>query len=455
MISIGKLFGTFGIRGIANEEVSPELAYELGLALSTMLGDENKKIAVGYDPRTSSVMLEHSIVSGITSGGCDAVRFGLVPTPVLSYGISHFDCDAGIMITASHNPPEYNGIKFWDGNGAGFTRERENELEKIFREGGKTAAWNEIGDTKKVDALSPYKKALLDRVTEVEGSIKVIIDCANGAGSVIAPQILRELGCKVVSLNSHPDGHFPGRLPEPTAEHITDLTSAVTAMNADIGIAHDGDADRTIIVDENGEILSGDLVFALAGVNYLRDTENPRIITTVATSSVLDDTAERLGGKIVRTKVGEPELVEEYRKNGGDLAGEENGGVIFPDWTFCRDGIMTDAQIIDYLSTTGKTVSELRKTLPEYQQIKRKTECPNDLKQKVVDDLAHEFKDYNPDRTDGLRIELEEGWLLLRPSGTEPIFRCFSEAKNKKNAEELADKGMKAIKESIEKLKQK
>ncbi len=446
------LFGTFGIRGLVNEKVDSELALRLGQALATHLNGEGK-VAVGYDPRTSSEMIEHAMVSGLISGGCDVLRVGMVPTPVLSFSANHLSCDAGVMITASHNPPEYNGLKFWDEEGAGFVREREDELENLYEKGGELADWNELGETEKVNALSKYKKALLEKIPKFDKELKVIVDCANGAGSVIAPHILRELGCKVITLNSQPDGHFPGRMPEPTPENIGDLKKAVTSMGADLGIAHDGDADRTIIVNEKGEVVSGDRVFALAGINYLRDRNNPRIITTVATSIVMDDAAEKLGGEVVRTKVGEPELVREYRKNGGDLAGEENGGVIFPDWTMCRDGIMAAVQIIDYAARTGKTISELSDTLPEYKQRKKKTDCPNYLKQKVLDDLSKKLEDKNPDTTDGLRIEVEDGWYILRPSGTEPIFRCFSEAKTDERAEELANKGMEAVKESIETIK--
>lgn len=446
------LFGTFGIRGLVNEKVDSELALKLGQALATHLNGEGK-VAVGYDPRTSSEMIEHAMVSGLISGGCDVLRVGMVPTPVLSFSANHLSCDAGVMITASHNPPEYNGLKFWDEEGAGFVREREEELENLYEKGGELADWNELGETEKVNALSKYKKALLEKIPKFDKELKVIVDCANGAGSVIAPHILRELGCKVITLNSQPDGHFPGRMPEPTPENIGDLKKAVTSMGADLGIAHDGDADRTIIVNEKGEVISGDRVFALAGINYLKDRNNPRIITTVATSMVMDDAAEKLGGEVVRTKVGEPELVREYRKNGGDLAGEENGGVIFPDWTMCRDGIMTAVQIIDYAARTGKTISELSNTLPEYKQRKKKTDCPNHLKQKVLDELSKKFADKNPDTTDGLRIDVEDAWYILRPSGTEPIFRCFSEAKTDERAEELANKGMEAVKESIETVK--
>mgnify|MGYP000294122488 CR=1 FL=1 len=447
------LFGTFGIRGVTNEKVNPELAMKLGQALATHLDNEGK-VAVGYDPRTSSEMIESAITSGLLSGGCDVLRLGMVPTPVLSFSTKNYSCDAGIMITASHNPPQYNGMKFWDEEGAGFIRDKEDELVEIYSgDKSEQVGWNELGKTEEVDAVKKYKNSLLEKVSEFDEELKVVVDCASGAGCVTTPYILRELGCHVVTLNSQVDGHFPGRLPEPTSEHLGDLKNAVKSMEADLGIAHDGDADRTIMVDENGEIVSGDRVFALAGINYLKDIDNPRIVTTVATSSVMDDVAEQLDGEIERTKVGEPELVEEYKKNGADLAGEENGGVIFTDWAMARDGMMTAVQIIDYMTRTGKTLSELSDTLPDYKQRKRKAECPNELKQDVLADLTKKFEDENPITKDGLRIEVEDGWYILRPSGTEPVFRCFSEAKTDEKSEELVRKGMDALRDSIEKVK--
>lgn len=448
---MSKLFGTFGIRGIANEDLTPDIAFRLGLALATHLGGEGK-VAVGYDPRTSSVMFEHAIISGITSGGCDAVRLGMVPTPVLSFGIPHTYCDGGIMITASHNPPEYNGFKFWDNEGAGFVREREQEIERIFEEGGKLASWDEIGGTSDVGVLTPYMESLLNKISEIDRKLKIVVDCANGAGSIVTPKLLSKLGCKVVTINSQPDGFFPGRLPEPTAEHLSDLMKVVTSTDADFGIAHDGDADRTMIVNERGELLSGDRVFALVALHYLKKIKSPRIVTTVATSSVLDDAAEQLGGEVVRTAVGEPEIIEEFRAGGGELGGEENGGVFFRDWALCRDGIMTAIQFVEYIAQSGKTVSELNKTLPEYRQIKRKTKCPNELKKKVLDIVDDKLSHYNPDRTDGVRVVLEDGWFIVRPSGTEPVFRCFSEAKTQERAEELADEGTGIVEESIEEV---
>ena len=446
-----KLFGTFGVRGVANIELTPTLALQLGSALATHLKNRGK-VAIGYDNRTSSEALEHAVVAGLTSGGCDALRLGFVPTPVLSFGIRHFGCAAGVIITASHNPPEYNGIKFWDSEGAGFTRCREAQIERIFGK-GKRVPWDRIGGSSEVDALEPYIAAVLQRVPRLKRKLKVVVDCANAAGSIVTPRLLTELGCQVISMNCQPDGTFPSRPLEPLPENLTELTEMVVACGADLGIAQDGDADRTLVVDERGEVLTGDRVFVLVALQYLRDRSRPKIITTVATSSVLDDVASKLGGKVLRTKVGEPELVEVIRKRGGDIAGEENGGVIFPDWLLCRDGIMTAVKFLELLDQEGLSVSETDALLPRYYQIKQKVKCPDHLKPKVLTLLSKRLARYKPDCTDGLRVVLKDGWFILRPSGTEPIFRCFAEAREGKRARELASMGMLALKTCIKAAK--
>jgi phosphomannomutase/phosphoglucomutase len=354
------------------------------------------------------------------------------------------------MITASHNPPEYNGVKFWDRKGAGFERKHEQVIELIMEKGGKLVDWRHVGQVSDADALTPYIKAVLRRVPKPKRRWRVVVDCANAAGSVVTPRLLQELGCEVIPMNCQLDGTFPGRKLEPVGENLGELAKKVVAEKADLGIAHDGDADRTIVVDENGEILTGDRVFAIVVLHQLRGRKKPRIVTTVATSSVLDDVTKMLGGKIVRTKVGEPEIVGEFRKRGGDIGGEENGGVFFFDWLMCREGIMTAAKFIEALDASGRTVSELNASLPKYSQIKKRVECPNELKAKVLGKLVGRFSKYKLDRTDGLRVIFDDGWLLIRPSGTEPIFRCFAEAKTDERAEELVAMGMREIKAAIE-----
>lgn len=447
-----KLFGTFGVRGVSNLELTPKLAFQLGLALATHLRNRGV-VAVGYDNRTSSEMLEHAAVAGLTAGGCDALRLGMVPTPVLSFAVKRLRCDAGVMITASHNPPEYNGIKFWDSSGAGFERPRELEIEGIISSGAwRRAPWNRVGSCRSADALTPYVQAVLSAIPRVERGMKVVVDCANAAGSVATPALLTRLGCKVVSLNCQLDGRFPGRPAEPSPENLEELAKAVVVCGADLGVAHDGDADRTIAVDEAGEVLTGDRVFALVALHHLRGRKRPKIVTTVATSSVLDDVAARLGGSIVRTRVGEPAIIEHFRKHGGDIGGEENGGVIFFDWMPCRDGILTAAKLVELLAASGMSMSELDATLPRYHQSKRRVRCPDELKPKVLMALEKRFAGYELDRTDGLRVVTEDGWLLLRPSGTEPIFRCFAEAREARRTEELARLGMRELRGSLSRL---
>lgn len=443
-----KLFGTFGVRGLVNEELTPNTALDLGSALATHLKNKGR-VAVGHDNRTSSEMFEHAIIAGLTAGGCDVIKLGLIPTPVLSFGVRHFSCDAGVMITASHNPPEYNGIKFWDREGAGFERNRERVIERLMEEGGKLVDWRHIGHVSDADALNPYIQAVLKRVPKFKRRWKVVVDCANATGSIVTPRLFRKMGCKVISMNCQLDGTFPGRRLEPVAENLGELAKTVVAQKADLGIAHDGDADRTIAVDERGEILTGDRVFAVVASHHLQGKKRPRIVTTVATSFVLDDVTKKLRGRIARTKVGEPEIIGEYRKRGGDIGGEENGGVFFFDWLLCREGIMTAVKFLEALDRSGRSVSELNASLPKYSQVKKRVECPNELKVKVLNSVGRRFAKYKVDRTDGVRVIFDDGWLLIRPSGTEPIFRCFAEAKTDKRAEELAAMGMKELKAAI------
>ncbi len=440
-----KLFGTFGVRGVVNQELTPEFGFEMGLALATYMKGSGR-VAVGYDTRTSSVMFEQAITAGLISGGCDVAAIGTSPTPVLSFAIRYFSCDAGVMITASHNPPQYNGIKLWGSDGGAFSREGEKEIERVISEKSwKRAPWDKIGKIRQADAFTPYIKGILNRIPKFKRKLKVVVDCANATGSLVTPRLLRELGCKVISMNCQIDGTFPGRNPEPTPENIKELSKAVVACGADLGVAHDGDADRTAIVNEKGEVLAGDRVFALVAFHHLRGKKNPKIVTDISVSSVLDDVARKLGGSVVKTPVGEPEIAQEIRKHGCELGGEETGSVIFPDWALCREGVMTALKFIEALVQSGKKVSEFDRTLPQYFLIKQKIKCPNEIKRQVLNLLSERFARYKLNRIDGLRVDFDDGWLLLRPSGTEPIFRCFSEAKNSERAKELAELGMREL----------
>ncbi|ASI98163.1 phosphoglucosamine mutase [Thermococcus celer] len=454
---MGRLFGTFGVRGIANEKITPEFALKLGMAFGTLLkreGREKPLVVIGTDTRVSGEMLKDAFISGLLSVGCDVVDVGIAPTPAIQFATDHFGADGGAVVTASHNPPEYNGIKLLEPNGMGLKKEREAIVEEIFFSGDfERAKWNEIGEVRKEDVIKPYIEAIKGRV-DVE-AIKarrpfVVVDTSNGAGSLTLPYLLRELGCKVVSVNAHPDGHFPARNPEPNEENLKEFKEIVKALGADFGVAQDGDADRAVFIDENGRFIQGDKTFALVADAVLRERGGGLLVTTVATSNLLDDVAKRNNARVMRTKVGDLIVARALLENDGTIGGEENGGVIFPDFVLGRDGAMTTAKIVEIFAKSGKRFSELIDELPRYYQFKTKRRVDGDRKAVVgrVAELAGE-KGYRVDTTDGTKILFPDGWVLVRASGTEPIIRVFSEAKEEGKAKEYLELGLKLLEEAV------
>lgn len=454
---MGKLFGTFGVRGIANEKITPEFALKIGMAFGTLLKREGKEkplVVVGRDTRVSGEMLKDALISGLLSTGCDVIDVGIAPTPAIQWATNHFNADGGAVITASHNPPEYNGIKLLEPNGMGLKKEREAIVEELFfKEDFHRAKWGEIGELRKEDIIKPYIEAIKSRV-DVEAIKKrrpfVVVDTSNGAGSLTLPYLLRELGCKVVSVNAHPDGHFPARNPEPNEENLKGFMEIVKALGADFGVAQDGDADRAVFIDENGRFIQGDKTFALVADAVLRENGGGLLVTTIATSNLLDDIAKRNGAKVMRTKVGDLIVARALLENNGTIGGEENGGVIFPDFVLGRDGAMTTAKIVEIFAKSGKKFSELIDELPKYYQFKTKRHVEGDRKAIVakVAELA-EKKGYKIDTTDGTKIIFDDGWVLVRASGTEPIIRIFSEAKSEEKAKEYLELGIKLLEEAL------
>ncbi|MFA4669746.1 phosphoglucosamine mutase [Pyrococcus kukulkanii] len=454
---MGKLFGTFGVRGIANEKITPEFALKIGMAFGTMLKREGRKkplVVVGRDTRVSGEMLKNALISGLLSVGCDVIDVGIAPTPAVQWATKHFNADGGAVITASHNPPEYNGIKLLEPNGMGLKKEREAVVEELFfKEEFDRAKWWEIGEVRREDIIKDYIEAIKSKV-DVEAIKKrrpfVVVDTSNGAGSLTLPYLLRELGCKVVSVNAHPDGHFPARNPEPNEENLKDFMEIVKALGADFGVAQDGDADRAVFIDENGRFIQGDKTFALVADAVLRENGGGLLVTTVATSNLLDDIAKRNNARVMRTKVGDLVVARALLENNGTIGGEENGGVIFPDHVLGRDGAMTVAKIVEIFAKSGKKFSELIDELPKYYQIKTKRHVEGDRYEIVnkVAEMARE-KGYTVDTTDGAKIVFEDGWVLVRASGTEPIIRIFSEAKSEEKAKEYLELGLSLLEKAV------
>jgi phosphomannomutase/phosphoglucomutase len=449
MMSQKRLFGTNGIRGLANRELTPEVAIRIGTAIGTFF--KSGTIIVGHDARTTGPMLAKAVVAGLAATGCNVLLAGMTPTPSLQFAVKKRKIDGGVIITASHNPPEYNGIKVLWNDGIELSREQEIEVESIFfDEKSKYANWSKIGTiANAVGVIDDYVEAIKTHVN-VAGIAKkgyhVVVDAANSVGGLAAPYMLRDLGCKVTTINADIDGTFPGRMPEPRPENLQDLSSVVKAVGADLGVAFDGDADRSVFADEKGEIHWGDKTFALVEKHFLMENKGETIVTPVSSSTVVKNIADTYGGKLVWTKVGSVTVSQTMKKLKAKLGGEENGGIFYGPHQSVRDGAMATALILDIMAKTGSSLSKLLRDLPKSFIEKGKVECPEELKQKVAKQLAEQVKDLDVNITDGVKIWFEDkSAILIRPSGTEPIYRLYAEAKT-------AEKATRLIKEYSSKL---
>ncbi len=457
-----RLFGTQGFRGLANTTLTSPVAHGIGLALASFLKGEGT-IAVGWDARTSSEMLSHAASAGIMAGGCNVHLIGLVPTPVLSYAIPFLNCAAGMMITASHNPPEFNGIKLWGSDGASFTTEMERQIETFyFQEKASFVSWDQCGHIKAIDDIRPhYIQQVLAEIKHKQiarSNFRVIADCGGGAASAIIPELFTGMGVEVHPIHCTPDGFFSNRLPEPKEENLTKLIQCVKEQKADLGMAWDGDADRIVFVTEKGRYLMGDRTFALAAFQRLRNLKKKprRIVTQVATSDVIKDVATTVEAEIVLTKVGEPNIVTKMKETKAQIGGEENGGVIYQGWSWTREGILTALIILEILADQHVTLEQLDQQFPTYAQVKESIQCPNEDKAALLARVIEQApSDAEWDALDGMKIRYSDGWLLLRPSGTEPIFRIFAEARTKQRARQLVEMGLKLTQDAYNEIQSK
>jgi phosphomannomutase/phosphoglucomutase len=433
------------------------MTIKIGSATGTFF--KHAKLLVGYDARTSSPMLARAIIAGLYATGCDVLFAGMAPTPALQYAVKNHKIDGAVIITASHNPPEYNGIKVVWNDGIEISREQEIEIENIFfEEKVKYACWDEIGKASELQGIiDEYIEAIkqhVDVVAITKKHFHVVVDAANSVGNLTAPRLLRELGCKVTTINGNIDGAFPGRQPEPRPESLKDLALVVKAVNADFGVAYDGDADRSIFVDERGEIHWGDKTFALVEKYFLKENPREKIITPISSSTLVKDIADAYNGKIVWTKVGSVTVSQTMKKFNAKLGGEENGGIFYGIHQSVRDGAMATALILDIMAKTGEKLSKLLGELPKYFIEKGKVECPEEAKEKALEKLVKQVQSLNINTIDGVKIWFEDkSDILIRPSGTEPIYRLYAEAKTEEKALQLINKYSLKLKKVIGSLK--
>jgi phosphomannomutase/phosphoglucomutase len=451
---MGKLFGTNGVRGVINQDFTVDMVLDISRAAGTVLGPG--RFAVSCDSRMGGEMYKETAIAGLLSTGCDVVDIGPSPTPCLQFNTPILNCVGAVVITASHNPPKFNGIKIIGSDGIEVTRNTEDSKEDVYySKAFRAAPWDAIGSLSHDDrAIRRYIdsiKTQVDAEAIKQKQLTVIVDGANSVGSLVTPILLRELGCRVISMNAQMDGTFPGRNPEPIPENLTDLSKAVVSMGADVGIAHDGDADRATFVDENGVTLWGDQSFAIVARSVLAKKRGSTLVTPVSSGRLIEDIAKQAGANIDWTKVGSVVVSHRIKEIHAELGGEENGGVFYPNHIAVRDGAMTAAQVIDIMVSQKATLSSLTKSLPQYRNTKIKVPVPPTKKDAILGTLLDLTQDEDRITLDGVKLVLDEGWILMRPSGTEPLWRCFAEARTQETADELCQRGVALIKSAIQK----
>jgi phosphoglucosamine mutase len=426
-----RLFGSSGIRAVYDKDLL-NIAFRVGLAAGKAYGN----VVVGTDTRTSRDAMKHGVISGLLASGAKCSDAGIVPTPTLAYVTREFN--AGIMVTASHNPPEYNGVKLFNPDGSSFDLIQQAQIEKeIKAKNYEVTKWE---DVKACDvypgAIENHIESILPHFPERTGA-KVVVDAGCGAASEVTPRLLEKLGYEVITLNCYNSGFFP-RVIEPAAANLMELSRLVRDSDAQCGIAHDGDADRMMAVDEKGRFITGDVMLAL----FARALGVKEVVTTLDASM----TIEEMGFIVRRTKIGDTWVSEEL-KSGGSFGGETSGAWIFPVISLCPDGIFAAAKVA---AIAGRhKLSELVDAVPVYPLV-RGSAGSKGVRKSVMESKLKAMKPVAVTNTDGLRLSFKDGWLLVRPSGTEPKIRLTAEAKTEARARQLYDEALQAISDSVE-----
>lgn len=454
---MGKLFGTDGVRGITNKELTPELVLKLSKAIGTFFG-KGSKILVGRDVRAGGDMLVKIVEGGLLSVGVEVFDGGMGATPALQYAVKTLGYDGGVIVTASHNPAPYNGIKVIDKDGIEIRREKENVIEEIlFEEKFSSVEWSALtNEVKKEDrVISNYVSGVISHV-DVEKIAKkhytVLIDPANSVGTLSTPLVARALGCKIYTINGNLDPLFSARQPEPTFDSLKESAEVAKTLRVDLGVAHDGDADRAIFIDSEGRVQWGDRSATL--LSYWASVKNPnsnkKIVTAVSSSSLVEEYLNKFNIEVEWTKVGSVDIAHKVADEKALAGFEENGGFMYPPHQYVRDGAMSFALMLELMANENVSSAELFDRLPKYYLVKTKVDLKPGM---VVDEIYKRVMDsYSSQSTkiitiDGVKVIGKDYWFLVRKSGTEPIIRIMAEAKDQNTANNLVNE-LKRIVES-------
>lgn len=435
------MFGTSGIRGPVGEDVTAGLALRVGRALAV----DTERVVVGRDPRESGSILTDALVAGLRESGTDVVDLGLAATPTVARAVEFHDADAGVSVTASHNPPEDNGLKLWQPSGQAFDETGQETITRRVREEAfDLVPWDGLGDRTEADGSARHVAALSDAV-DIDEPISVVVDVGNGAGGVTV-DALQKLGCTVETLNAQPDGAFPGRPSEPTGENCESLRALVESTDAEVGIAHDGDADRMRAVTSSGAFLPGDVLLALFAREAAGDGE--RVAAPVDTSLAVADALDSQGASLTYTKVGDVFVAERATQPDVPFGGEPSGAWIWPGETLCPDGPLAACRLVELAAE--RPLDERVAEIDTYPIRRASVEVTE--KDRAMDRIEERvLAEYEEVLTlDGVRADLGDAWFLLRASGTQPLVRITAEARNEERAEAAFETARGIVDEALE-----
>jgi phosphomannomutase/phosphoglucomutase len=385
-------------------------------------------------------MLVEGVVAGLLALGNDVDDHGLITTPALEFLVKNTSFSAGVMITASHNPPEYNGFKVIDSDGIEIPRSKEEKMELLIHRDKWWTSYQPGQRVRKEEGMGSYFEKVESHLVARERirNLKIVIDTGNGVAALTTPKLLRKLGARVIAVNDVIDGGFPGRNSEPRPESLGALSKMVRAEKADLGIAHDGDGDRAIFVDEKGIVQPGDRTLALIEDELLRDHPRAKVVTPINTSMVVSEIARKRKGKLILTKVGSIEVSRTVVRVGALLGGEENGGIFYAPHHPVRDGTIAAVLVLNAIARTGRSLSKLLNGLPKFCMVKEKIPCNESAKAHAIKALQARLRGRISNNLDGVRVDLEgRGWFLVRASGTEPLLRLYAEAKTESQVQEI------------------
>ena len=447
---MAKFFGTNGIRGVFPDDFNLEFIHDMTLSIGTYF--EKGPILIGYDGRDSSPLICKLITSTLNSIGIDCNISGLVPTPCLEYAVKSLGYSGGIMITASHNPPQYNGIKPAGKDGVEISREDELLIEDIYLKKNWLSNPEKWGTTEEeTRSIETYLNGIKSHVNSklIESkSFKVVLDLGNGAQAVTAPDFCKKVNCETILVNETIDGKFPGRGSEPTPQNLSVLSKTVIENQADFGIAFDGDGDRSIFCDNLGNILTGDRSALILIQHILTKNPNSLVVTCLNSGTNTEVLTEKYNSKVIRTKVGSVEVSRKMLSTNALIGFEENGGFMFGKHNQVRDGCMSLALMLDLLAITDNTLSDQISKLPQSFTTKDKIQCSSQDAKQIISSLKTEFPE--SDLSDGIKIIIDsKNWVMIRPSGTEPIVRIYAESESQEKLEALMIKFLQKVKSII------